>query len=170
MGRSLCLLLPLPETFHFHLTACSVPCNLHLCSYSCTQGHEEGLRGDRDQAGLGHRGAGEGDLLSRRRGLQPLSTPEPGWLGSHPQAPHLSPALASLGLCGGEPEGRGTCGGEPHREMGAQSWDLTSLSSKGARRARAGPQPPRTADSCSGRVCAVKDLGPPRPDKPTERC
>lgn len=37
MGRSLCLLLPLPETFHFHLRAGSVPCNLHLCSYSRAQ-------------------------------------------------------------------------------------------------------------------------------------
>lgn len=69
MGCLLCLLLPLPETFHFHLRAGSVPCNLHLCSDSCSQGlasREAGVRrasGAIDQGGLGHPGAREGDSL-----------------------------------------------------------------------------------------------------------
>lgn len=48
------------KTFHFHLRADSLPCNLHLCSYSCAPRPwfpgqlKSGPQQPSDQGGLGH--------------------------------------------------------------------------------------------------------------------
>lgn len=83
----LCLLLPLPETSHFHLRAGGLPCNLHLCSDSgtaglclpeqCMQGAEATLK---TKVGCGTEGQGRVIPFKQAQGSQcrmDTGTPQP---------------------------------------------------------------------------------------------